>query len=182
MLPTDEIVARVKSGRTEEYAEIVRRHQAEVWRAAAALLFDVAETEEVVQQVFVQAFFRLDQYRTGQDFGRWIRSIARNLVRDRFRTAHRETARLLTYRERMLAATDDAAAHADRERRREALGRCLEELPDRQRSVLDLRYRENLSFVEVASRLGETVDAVRRLASRVRLRLRDCIRRRLAEA
>jgi RNA polymerase sigma-70 factor (ECF subfamily) len=176
----DALIARVRAGQREEYAEIIRRYQSDVWRAAAAMLASVEETEEVVQQVFVRVFFALDQYRAGEDFGVWIRSIARNCVRDRLRAASRESRRLLAYRDRLLAEEDDAAALHEEKRRHEALKKCFQELPTRQREILQLHYHQDLKFAEVANRLGSSAQAVRRTASRVRMTLRECIQRRLA--
>lgn len=177
----DTLIARVRAGQCEEFAEIIRRYQADVWRAAAAMLASAEETEEVVQQVFVRVFFRLEQYRAGEDFGVWIRSIARNCVRDRLRAASRESRRLLAYRERLLAEEDDAAAMVEEKRRYDALQKCLQKLPERQREILHLHYHQDLKFAEVAERLGGSAEAVRRMASRVRMALRECIQRRLAE-
>src|SRR6516164_2339442 len=58
----DRIVAEVLAGDTQAFAEVVRLYQQDVWRIAAALLRDRDATENLVQQVFVDAYFHLDQY------------------------------------------------------------------------------------------------------------------------
>ena len=82
---TETILQRVREGDVDAFVEIVRRHQEEIWRIAALPMRDTATTEDLVQQVFVDAYFHLDQFQTGRDFGRWLRTIARNLVRKELR-------------------------------------------------------------------------------------------------
>jgi hypothetical protein len=50
-MQVDTLIARVRAGQGEGVAEIIRRYQADVWRAAPAMLTSAEETEEVVQQV-----------------------------------------------------------------------------------------------------------------------------------
>ena len=61
----DRIVAEVLAGDTQAFAGLVRMYQETVWRIAAALLRDRDATENLVQQVFVDAYFHLDQYARG---------------------------------------------------------------------------------------------------------------------
>src|SRR5262245_46979243 len=65
--PTDDVVGRVLGGETEAFAEIVRRHQRDVWKVAAAMLGDRVGTENLVQQTFINAYERLEQYERGRD-------------------------------------------------------------------------------------------------------------------
>ncbi len=180
LLDIDDLIIRVRQGETDLYEEIVRRHQRDVWRTAAAMLGSVAETEEILQQTFVQAFIKLDQFETGGDFGVWVKQIARNIVRKRFRSDSRESRRLLLYRERLLAELDDPRCLDREEEFLAALAACRESLSERQEQILDLRYRKSLSFAEIAEQLKSSVDAVKRMASRSRLALRECVERKLA--
>ncbi|MHC4202087.1 MAG: RNA polymerase sigma factor, partial [Planctomycetota bacterium] len=176
-------IDEVLEGRIDAYAEVVRRYQDEVWRIVAFALRDVAATEDLVQQVFVNAYASLETYRAGMDFGAWLRSIARNLVRSEIRRRMREEKRLKAYHEHLLErVADDKAAERHEARLREALSRCREKLAPTSRRALDLRYRRGLGFGEVAQALGRTAAAARQMLSRVRLELRRCIEGRMARS
>lgn len=179
----DAIVRDVLSGQTEAYAGLVRLYQREVWGVAAALLHDAHRTEELVQQAFVEAYLHLDRYEPGRDFGAWIKSIARNLVREDLRARSRENRRMRAYREHLEARfRDDAAAERYETRLAEAHARCREVLAGPSARALDLRYGQSRSFEEIAADLGRSVEAVRQMLFRVRLALRDCIEKRMAQA
>jgi RNA polymerase sigma-70 factor (ECF subfamily) len=177
----DRVVAEVLAGDTQAFADIVRMYQETVWRIAAALLRDRDATENLVQQVFVDSYFHLDQYAIGTDFGAWIRTVARNRLRKELRTANREDRRLAAYRDRLAErmraeATgnrDDSDAYVA------ALRGCRELLSARDAELVKLRYEKGLSFEEIAKTQGQTPEAVQRMISRIRFRLRDCIQQKL---
>ena len=177
----DRTVEDVLRGNTEAFAALVRLFQESVWRIAAAMLRDRDATENLVQQVFVDAYFHLDQYEPGTDFGAWIRTVARNRLRKEFRTATREDRRLEAYRQR-LAERLRAEANEnqdDSDRYIAALRGCREYLPPRDAEMLQMRYERGLSFEEIARQQGQTPEAVQRMISRIRFRLRDCIQKKL---
>ena len=179
----DRIVAEVLAGDTQAFAGLVRMYQETVWRIAAALLRDRDATENLVQQVFVDAYFHLDQYARGTDFGAWIRTVARNRLRKELRTAGREDRRLAMYRERLAerikaeagGTRDDSDAYVA------ALRDCRQALTPRDAAIVRLRYEKGLSFEAIAETQGQSPEAVQRMLSRIRFRLRDCIRHKLNE-
>ncbi len=176
----------VLGGRIEAYAEVIRAYQEDIWRVVAYALRDVSTTEDLVQQVFLNAYIGLERYNPDRDLGAWLRSIARNLVRNEIRRGARERGALRTYRESLAERLDDDdAAGRDEARRRElkgALEECREGLSPDAGHALDLRYARSLDFGQIAETLGRTVAATRQLLSRVRLALRRCIEERTARS
>jgi RNA polymerase sigma-70 factor (ECF subfamily) len=180
----DRIVEDVLAGNTEAFAGLVRLFQESVWRIAAAMLRDRDATENLVQQVFVDAYLHLDQYEPGTDFGAWIRTVARNRLRKELRTAAREDRRLETYRQRLAERLraeagdqrDDSDAYVA------ALRGCRDLLPARDADLLRMRYERGMSFEQIAEKHGQSPEAVQRMISRIRFRLRDCIRQKLTQS
>jgi RNA polymerase sigma-70 factor (ECF subfamily) len=177
----DRIVEEVLAGNTDAFAGLVRLFQESVWRIAAAMLRDRDATENLVQQVFVDAYLHLDQYEPGTDFGAWIRTVARNRLRKELRTAWREDRRLEAYRQRLAECLHAEAGdhHDDSDAYLAALRGCRELLPPRDAAMLQLRYERGLSFEDIARKQGQTAEAVQRMISRIRSRLRDCIQKKL---
>lgn len=180
------VIDEVLNGRVEAYAEIVRQHQEDIWRIAAFALHDVSTTEDLVQQVFVNAYLNLGRYDPGRDFGTWLRTIARNLVRKELRRSLRETRKLRAYRDHLMepfASDEDIESHeAHLDAVRGALAECREKLSPRDEEALDLRYGRSMGFKDIARALGRTVEATRQMLQRVRLALRRCIEERMAQS
>ena len=170
------IISRVRNGEVEQYALIVQRYQRQLWYIAAQALGDIATTEDLVQQAFVNAFFALDRFDQARDFGAWLRTICRNLVREHFRTRMRADAKLRRYGEHLetCAGTPQTEERYEQELR-DALRQCRTKLPAKTAQVLTMRYEEAKNFSEIASSLGRTVAAARQLLTRARCELRRCI-------
>src|SRR5262245_45412580 len=179
----DALVEEVLSGQTQAYREIIRRYQKGVWKVVVAMLHDFRATEDLVQQVFINAYTSLGRYQRGSDFEAWIKGLARNRVRQELRTQSRATRRLGAYREQLLRQLEDHSA-ADRQEEilADALRHCQQGLPDHATRMLDLRYGEGLDFGEIARIVDRSVEAVRQLLFRVRLSLKECIEKRMAHS
>lgn len=181
-LTTDDLLALVLDGRTEAYEEIVRRYQRDVLRVVSLLLADRATTEDLVQQVFVNAYVALPRFELGRDFGPWLRTIARNAVREELRRRSRYGRRLKTYGEILAARLSDPASADLYERTMlDALKQCVQRLRARAAAVIRQRYTEGKSLDEIAAETGSTNSAVRSLLCRVRVKLRECVERRMAD-
>jgi RNA polymerase sigma-70 factor (ECF subfamily) len=178
----DEIVAQVLLGKIDAFEKIIELYERDVRRVVGALLQNRGTTVDLIQEVFVNAYFHLDRFRRGEDFGVWLRSIARNLVRKELRTRSRETRRLQVYRDQLARRLSSDLAE---ERRlgliAEAHKKCREQLPAHAAEVLDLRYDRALSMEEIASRLGRSLEAIKQLLYRARLLLRGCMENRMAQ-
>ncbi len=179
---TDDLVRRVLAGETQAYVQIVERHEREVWKVVALMLRDREATASFVQQCFVKAYERLGQYELGRDFSQWCKAIARNLVRNELRRTLRENEQIAEYRDYLLVAhADDDRAEEEERRMQRALAACRESLPEVSLRALTLRYEEALSLDEVAAAIGRTMVATRQLLFRLRLMLRDCVEKQVAE-
>ena len=176
------MIPRIRAGEIELYGEIVRRHRNDVARVVALMLADPARTESIVQQAFVNAYEALGSFRPGEDFGRWVRSIARNLVRDELRRSSRERGQLALYRAHVLATLDQAVEAERREQAMaKALAECRSKLPATASAAIELRYDRELSFEEIATALGRRPDAIRQIVTRARVALKLCIEKRVEE-
>jgi len=180
--PIDELISLILGGRVDLYEEVIRRYQRDVLNVVGSLLFDRGPVEELVQQVFVNAYFALPQFRRGSDFGRWIRTIARNAAREELRRQSRYDRRLRRYGQMLearLAENETAAAHE--QALIEALQRCVGRLPEREAAAIRLRYSEGKTFEEIAAVLGGTGASIRNLLCRVRAGLRQSVTREMDE-
>lgn len=142
------------------------------------LLPDVNRAEDVLQEVFLTLTQKADEFQPGTDFVAWARAIARIKVLQRFDQDRKAPRPLCAEAIEALVA---AAPEMDdsRSSRRQAVGKCLEEVAPTARRIIDLRYDEGLSPPEIARKLSWNVDAVHVGLAKVRKFLRECSQRRL---
>lgn len=152
------MIARVRAGEPEAYAELVRAHTGLALRAAAALGAG-ADAEDVVQQAFFKAYCSLGRFRDGAAFKPWLLSIVANETRNTVRTAVRQRtlagreAALVEAEPRIPESADPAVAALEVERR-SALLAALERLSEEHRLVVTYRYLLEMDESETAQALG----------------------------
>jgi RNA polymerase sigma factor (sigma-70 family) len=166
------IVARVRAGDVEAYAELVRRHAPMALRTAS-LLGAGPDAEDVVQEAFVKAYAGLDSFREGSPFRPWLLRIVTNETRNLHRGAGRRRAReqlAWARTERLLLDQEPLDTALSRERR-EALVDSLRRLDVRDRQVVTCRYLLGLDEAESAAVLGWPRGTVKSRLSRALRRL-----------
>ena len=119
------------------------------------MLREPAAAEDAAQDTFLRAFSRLAGYRDGEPFGAWLQGIVRNRCLDLIRSANRVPSGYLD------TPVRDAEAEALGNLEGAAIRAALQTLPERDRSLLVMRYWEDRPVDDIARRLGMTEGAVR---------------------
>jgi RNA polymerase sigma-70 factor, ECF subfamily len=72
------LVERVRAADAAAFELIMRRHNRRLFRLARGVLRNGAEAEDVVQETYVRAFAKLDEFRGPDGFSAWLARIAYN--------------------------------------------------------------------------------------------------------
>lgn len=172
----DDLVARSRSGDHLAFARLIEMHQTVARRVATTMMGSGGEADDVVQDAFVKAFTRLDQFRDGRSFRAWLLTIVANEARNRHRSAGRRAtlARRVAVRPHDPAcdpATDPARAQEAAELRTR-LAAAVGSLGEVDREVIALRYFAELTEAETAAALDCPVGTVKSRLNRALGRLR----------
>jgi RNA polymerase sigma-70 factor (ECF subfamily) len=172
------VVERILAGEQDAYEEIVRACQDPVRAALGGFARSAGELEDFCHKAFVDVYFKLADYDPGRGpFLPWFLAVARNSILEDLRRRKSEERRLHRYVER---AAQEGTPFEAQDHAQAALERCLSEFEPAEASVIRARYREGRSCDQIASSLGKTGVATRKLLQRLRERLRACVERRLA--
>ena len=153
-----------------------------------ALVGDVHSADDVFQETCVKAVREAGTrgFSSAEHVRRWAFVTAKHSAIDLLRRRSGNQGEIALSDEvlELLAnehdeSTGDGGSASGRTLR--ALGNCLEGLTPRSRTVLALRYGEDLSGIEVAKRLDRKVDSIYKSLARIYAQLRVCIRQRLQE-
>ena len=135
--------------------------------------------EELVQDVFVEAYLSLNTYRGRAPFSHWLARIATRVGyrfwKEKARQKETESFRLAEWDD--VAEDGDAIQSIEADQAADLLHRLLEQLPPRDRLVLMLRYLEGCDVAETARRTGWTKTMVKVQALRARDKLKKLLER-----
>ena len=175
--PDERLVSAVLAGDDGAFAELAARHKGRVFGLASRFARNGADLEDICQEVFVQAFLRLRQFRRDSPFEHWLLRIATykcyDYLRRRRRSDETVSADALFDAGYEPAAPENPAPSADLEK----LHAALAQLPARERLVITLCELEERPLQEVAGLTGWSVANVKVRAFRARAALRKIMER-----
>lgn len=183
-----ELVARSRQGDRAAFNELVNRNAQKVFRMARHMTRNDQDAEDVLQEAFLKAYSRLDQFQGDAKFSTWLTRIAVNESLMRLRKGRNKKTVSL---DQELEIGDNAVQREvadDGEDPEESYGRtemrailetAIDSLTEGYRTVFVLRDVEGFSTEETAEMLDLSISAVKSRLLRARLQLRDKLGRRL---
>lgn len=175
-----EILQKVLAGDRDAYRAVVREYGPVLRALLASHLSSSDVVEDLAQEAFIAAYEHLRDFDLDQDFGPWIKGIARNkmLMHLRRHYQHGEALQKLKAEAAQEVFDDVSALQAgDDSPVVDQLRLCFDKLPQRLMGVLRARYFERRSVTAIAGELGTTVSAISSLLFRGRKELQSCLGR-----
>lgn len=167
----------------EAFMKLFAVHRRRLFQYILALLPNVQDAEEVLQETNIILWRKFHQYQAGTNFLAWAMRVAQLEVLKYRRQQHSRGAMPLdeSVMDRLAADAEDNAEELDAVR--EALQQCLRKLSPPDRKLVDWRYGAGARGKDVAAELGRPANSVYKSLGRIRQMLLECITRtlRLAE-
>lgn len=182
------LVSQVREGDQQAFTELVNRYAAKIFRLARHITRNDQDAEDVLQETFLKAYSRLDQFQGNSSFYTWLVRIGVNESLMKIR--RRKDGKFVSLDEEIETPSgaiarelpDDAEDPEELLGRRElgdVLAEAIDGLAETYRTVFVLRDVEGLSTEETAEMLGLSISAVKSRLLRARLQMREKLRRRL---
>ncbi|MCZ7584136.1 MAG: RNA polymerase sigma factor [Deltaproteobacteria bacterium] len=155
----DELVRDFLAGDASAFEAIMKRYRRMVYFTALKIVGDHDGADEVAQKTFISAYKNLAGFEGRSSLKTWLFRIAsnysKNFVRDRKRRSGEELQDFAH------AVEPSAPGAIEKAQRRDSLREAVQELPARQREVLELRVDHDLSYGEISELLGCSVSAAK---------------------
>ena len=155
---TDALIEACLQGDQSAWNAIVNRYRRKVFNVAYTFVGRHDEAEDLTQDIFLKIFKALRTFDRRANFTTWIISVSRNLCIDHYRRVRKEREvvdrRVDANELTPIAGGIDAFARLDRFDRRALLREALAALPDTLRAAVAMRDLQELSYQEIARRLG----------------------------
>lgn len=174
-----ELLQRIRDGATDDFAELVRRHQSRVFAILHRYERDAQRVEDLAQETFLKAWRALGQFDGRAPFEHWISRIAVRTALDHLRREKRRRNEI-GLPELGQDALDwlqggDEKNELDARGAAEILELAMRELPPADRVVITLQEIEGRSVKEIAAATGASGVAVRVRAMRARAKLKRAL-------
>jgi RNA polymerase sigma-70 factor (ECF subfamily) len=156
-------IAAALGGDEAAFEQLIRIYGRRVYAVAFAVVQDVAEAEDIVQETFLKVHQR--RMRDADHFTAWLMTVARNAARDRLRRRKPQAPQDSFH---TLPDHGSARPGAEMQQREftERLRRALGTLPEEHRTALTLRYLEGLDYRAIEQTMGVSNGALRGMLGR----------------
>jgi RNA polymerase sigma-70 factor (ECF subfamily) len=180
-LTPDSLIEQCLAGDQVAWEQIVRQNWRKVFNVAYKFVGKHDEAEDLTQDIFLKIFKALRTFDRRANFQTWIISISRNLCIDHYRSVRKERQTIARDVDSsdLQPATPERGPYAQAEHQdlRAQLRVALEALPVTLRTAVVLRDLQELSYQEIADRLGLPEGTVKSRINRGRIELAHQLRR-----
>ena len=184
-----ELVKRAKSGDFTAFNDLVKAHADRIYRLALKVTKNREDSEDVVQNTFLKAVDKIEQFREESSFGTWIYAIALNEIRSHISGESKMTLKPID--NYLPAGHEDGAkelfdwgdphTYMENQQLQQYLDDMLEEMPEKYSVPFIMRYIEELPVKEIAELLNLSVAAAKSRILRARLAMRQALSSRFEE-
>jgi RNA polymerase sigma factor (sigma-70 family) len=173
----EKLIAMARSGNPGAFETIVDRYQGRLLGFCRQMLGSTEDAEDVLQEVFVNAYKAMLADEREINLRPWLYRIARNRCLNYLRKPKADAQESMDMVPEVEAASTAEKVH-NREEFRQILS-DVNKLPETQRAALLLREMDALSYEEIAAAMDTTVPSVKSLLVRARISLTEASQARL---
>lgn len=152
------LILSVRSGDQQAMGALFDRYFSLVYSVALRVLGDTGAAEDILQEVFMQLWRKPAVFDSARgSLAAWLAVIARNRAIDAIRKRKPET----DIEDVIVSVEPDFAGEAERNRAAEHIRRKLSEMPEPQRSALEMAFFEGLTHSEIATKTGTPLGTIK---------------------
>ena len=178
-----ELIQQLRAGDEGAFKSLVANYQDLVYNTALGIVQNSEDAEDVAQEVFIQVYRSIDQFKGDARLSTWVYRITTTKALDHIRSRKRKKRFAFIT---SLFGPNDELVHEpvdfqhpgvtlDRKEQAALLFRMIEQLPENQKVAFTLHKTEELSYQEIADVMQLSVSAVESLLFRARQNLRKLL-------
>ncbi|MCG8587081.1 MAG: sigma-70 family RNA polymerase sigma factor [Pirellulales bacterium] len=164
----------------EQFARLFAAHHRRLFSYVRSMVPNRADADEVFQETCVVLWRKFADYDPERDFAPWALAVAHNQVRTWRHQVRRRSKIVFSDDLVQELAGEEALLCEELDRRSDFLEWCIGQLSPADRDLIAAYYDREEAPKDIARRLGQSVNAVYKAASRIRQTLFECIQRKIA--
>ena len=160
MVEDDTLIFRAQSGDERAFVDLMRAYHAFVYAIVIGTVDNSHDTEDIVQEVFINTYRRLSQLKDTTKFKSWLAEVARNCARNWQRTQRMDTVSINDVSEGTLQTADSPEKQLIRDEELEMIRRAMNTLSQKDRDIARSYYLDGASYDELIRTHGLSYKAI----------------------
>jgi RNA polymerase sigma-70 factor, ECF subfamily len=175
------LLRQARRGDANAFIALCAPYEALVYRHCLQMLKNSADAQDAAQEAMLKAYKAIGAFEERSELATWLYKIAHNVSLDFLKKAYRqrEGESLENLRDNGFDPPDSGDSPEDaylRNSERASLTEAVGSLPERQQTLLSLRYGDGLSYEQIAKAMNLSLGTVKSALSRAREELRARVR------
>lgn len=172
-----QLIDKILEGNSNRYRELVDRYAPVVFHVVRGFVNDEEEVQELAQQIFVKTYEKLDSFNRQSKFSSWLYMIAKNHCRDYAKNIRRNNKRFSEMEsfelQSKMSQDNTTEEEIELKEQNALLSRALKQINPEYAEAFLMKYRDEMTYKAMASRLNESVSALKVRVHRARKELKD---------
>lgn len=163
-----ELIAQSLAKDADAYGQIVERYKDALYRHCFAIVRDEDAAEDIAQEAFIAAYYKLDSFDQSRKFSRWILKIATNKSLNYIKSRRHLVATEDEVMDRVVSggtSPEDAAVASE-------LHGAISRLDPKYRSIINLYYFEGMDYEEISRIMNRPIGSIKGWMNRAKSELR----------
>ncbi len=152
------LIKKTLMGEKEAFGQLIDKYKNSIFRLAFHMMGNYSDAEDISQEVFLQAYRKLKEFKVGSNFHTWLYTIDLNMCKNKLK--RRSILKFISIDKSILIGDDEFIREIPdksipveealiKKEEKEKVNRVIDTLPLKYRSVFILRYTENMSYEEI---------------------------------
>lgn len=172
-IPDDELIDIYLATQSQEhFSMLYSRYADKVYSKCLSLLKNEASAQDAAQDIFLKIFLNLAKFNKKSRFSTWVYSITYNYCIDTIRRKKKEKTILTDDDNEHDAPEEDVDEKEILEMEIERLAFVLDKVPEEDKMVLLMKYREGLSIKDISKAFNKSESAIKMKLKRAKNKVR----------
>ncbi len=172
-----QLINKVLDGNRNLYRKLVDRYAPVVFHVVRGFVDDEDEVQELAQQIFVKTYEKLESFNYQSKFSSWLYMIAKNHCRDYAKNIRRNNKRFSEMEsfelESKMSQENTTEEEIEVKEQSALLNKALKKINPEYAEAFLMKYRDDMTYKAMASRLDVTVSALKVRVHRARKELKE---------
>ncbi|MBO8171463.1 MAG: sigma-70 family RNA polymerase sigma factor [Bacillaceae bacterium] len=166
-----ELISAAQSGDRDALIRLLREIEHSVYRTAYYMLGNEHDAMDAAQEALIRIYTKIDTYQQKAKFTTWVQRIVTNICIDKFR--RKKDTVSIDEHNMMFQSSHNVEEEIERSGIASDIKDAINQLPDKQRTVVTLRYLQDMTYQEIADTLEMPLNTVKSYLFRARLQLQE---------
>ncbi|MBN6186222.1 sigma-70 family RNA polymerase sigma factor [Aneurinibacillus sp. BA2021] len=168
-----ELIRSAQNGNRDDLIRLLEAIEHSVYRTAFYVLGNEHDALDASQEALIRIYTKIDTYQEKAKFSTWVQRIVTNVCIDKFRKKKDTVS--IDQHELMLYDVQNVEYEVERAGMAEEVREAIKRLPEHQRTVVTLRYLQDLSYGEIAEVMNMPLNTVKSYLYRARQQLQELL-------